>query len=208
MNILPKPVQKLIEALAKLPGIGPKTASRLAFYLLNQPGEEVNSFANSLQNITKDLKKCRQCFNISIDDLCVICADQKRDQKIVLVVEDPLDTVALEKTDFQGVYHILGGVISPIDGVGPENLNISSLIDRLKQEAGIIKEVIISTDPSLEGEATALYIVKLINQEKNSQKIAKDLSVTRIARGLPMGGDVEYADAVTLSQALEGRREI
>lgn len=206
MNILPKPVIKLIEAFSTLPGIGPKTASRLAFYLLNQPKDSVTAFSQALENITKNLKNCRRCFNISQDDLCPICSDSQRDDKSILVVEEPLDTVALEKTGFRGRYHILGGVISPIDGIGPQELNISQLVDRLKNEADIIREVIIATDPSLEGEATAIYIAKLINREKENGKLAKSLSITRIARGLPVGGDIEYADEITLSNALEGRK--
>ena len=197
MNILPKSVQNLIEEFSKLPGVGPKTASRLVFYLLTKPESDIARLGNAVTELKKNLVYCEKCFNISEKTPCVICLDPKRDETEVMVVEEPLDVLALSKTDYQGLYHVLGGVISPIDGIGPEELRIMELIAKLKK--GSTKELILATDPSLEGEATAMYISKLI--EKENIKI----KVTRIARGLPVGSDLEYADEITLTRALEGR---
>ena len=208
MNILPKPLQKLIEEFAKLPGIGPKSASRLSFYLLNQPEQELAIFSEALKDLKQNLKTCSVCHNIAESDPCVICDDSKRDKSKICVVEHPLDVVAIEKTgDYLGLYHILGGAISPVDGIGPENLNIQSLLKRLKTEK--ISELILATNPSLEGEATALYIAKEIKNQKLLSKTNErsKIKITRIARGLPVGGDLEYADEITLSRALEGRKE-
>jgi len=199
-RILPGSVQKLIEEFSKLPGIGPKTASRLTFYLLNRPQEEVEHFGQILGGLKKGLQYCQNCFNITEDSPCVICADPRRDQTKVMVVEEPLDIVALERTGYQGHYHVLGGVISPIEGIGPENLRIAEILTKTKK--GEVQEVILATDPSLEGEATAMYLAREI-QKLNLPKV----KVTRIARGLPVGGDLEYADEITLTRALEGRRE-
>lgn len=203
--MLPKNIQDTIDEFSKLPGIGPKTASRLTFYLLSKVSADVEKLGQTIVDLKKNLQECRRCFNISIQELCEICDDPKRDQKMIMVVEEPLDIVALEKTDYQGIYHVLGGQISPIDGIGPEDLRIKQLMDRVKGEN--IEELILSTDPSLEGEATAMYISKQIEKLKDESTKLKKLSVTRIARGLPVGSDLEYADEITLTRALEGRRE-
>lgn len=205
-KILPRSVQKLIDEFSKLPGIGPKTASRLVFYLLTKNNLDIESLGESVTNLKKNLVYCQQCFNIAEKSPCDICADPKREKKELLVVEEPLDVVALSKTPYNGLYHVLGGVISPIDGIGPEQLRISELIDKLKK--GDYREVILATDPSLEGEATAMYISKQIEDKISAQggsASGRKVKVTRIARGLPVGGDLEYADEITLSRAMEGR---
>ncbi len=197
---LPRSIQDLIEEFSKLPGIGPKTASRLTFYLLTKPDTDVQNLGEAVANLKKNLKFCSQCFNITEIDPCDICSNPKRDKAKLMVVEDPLDIVALEKTGYDGLYHVLGGQISPIDGIGPENLRIHELIAKIEKDKEI-REVILATDPSLEGEATAMYIANQI-AKKNFK-----VQVTRIARGLPVGGDLEYADEITLTRALEGRKE-
>lgn len=199
-KILPDSVVKLIDEFAKLPGIGPKSASRLTFYLLNRPASDLTDFGQSILNLKKNLKICKSCFSITEDDPCVICSDLQRDKSVLMIVEEPLDVVALEKTGFKGLYHVLGGVISPIEGIGPENLRISEIYGRIKEED--IQEIILATDPSLEGEATSMYISREITKLGH-----KGLKITRIARGLPVGGDLEYADEITLTRALEGRKE-
>lgn len=198
-NILPASVAKLIEELSKLPGIGPKTASRLTFYLLSKPTSDVEGLGEAVSSLRKNLKYCEKCFNITEASPCLICSDPKRDKSSVMIVEEPLDIVAMEKTGFKGLYHVLGGVISPIDGIGPENLRISEILVRIKKEG--IKEIILATDPSLEGEATAMYLDREISKRELKPK------VTRLARGLPVGSDLEYADEITLTRAYEGRRE-
>jgi len=202
MKILPDSVQNLIDEFGKLPGIGPKTASRLAFYLLTKSDKDVESLGQAVNSLKKNLVICSTCFNIGEKSPCNLCADPKRDKSKLMVVEEPLDVVALEKTGFDGLYHVLGGVISPIDGIGPENLRIKELLAKLKKSPqASVKEVILATDPSLEGEATAMYIARQIQNQGSKVK------VTRIARGLPVGGDLEYADEITLTRALEGRNE-
>ena len=203
--MLPKNIQETIDEFSKLPGIGPKTASRLTFYLLSKAEMEVEKLGQSLVNLKKNLKECQRCFNITTTDLCDICANEKRDGTKIMVVEEPLDIVALEKTDYSGLYHVLGGQISPIDGIGPENLRIAPLLERITKKQ--TEELILSTDPSLEGEATAMYIAKQVEKLKKENSKLKNLKVTRIARGLPVGSDLEYADEITLTRALEGRRE-
>ncbi len=199
-KILPDSISDLIEEFSRLPGIGPKTASRLTFYLLSKPDEDIQRFSRALSNFKKSLKYCENCFNITEESPCEICSNFERDKTIIMVVEEPLDILALEKTDYDGSYHVLGGVISPIEGIGPENLRIAEILKKIKK--GGIKEVILATDPSLEGEATAMYLSKEI------QKLdIKKIEITRIARGLPVGSDLEYADEITLRRALEGRRE-
>lgn len=198
-KILPDSITRLIEEFSKLPGVGPKSASRLTFYLLSKHQRDIESFADSLTNLKKNLVFCEDCFNIAELSPCAICSDPKRDKTKLMVVEEPLDVLALSRTDYMGLYHVLGGVISPIDGIGPENLRVKELLDKLKKDNNIIAEVILATDPSLEGEATAMYLARQI--EKDNPK----LQVTRIARGLPVGGDLEYADEITLARALEGR---
>jgi recombination protein RecR len=201
-KILPDSVTKLIEEFSKLPGVGPKTASRLVFYLLSKGDGDIKQFGQAILGLKEGLKVCPKCFNFTIEVPCQICQDPKRDQSLLMVVEEPLDIVAIEKTGFEGVYHVLGGVISPIDGIGPEHLRIGQLLEKIN-----VDEIILATDPSLEGEATAMYIAKEISKSKIENPKLKTLKITRIARGLPVGGDLEYADEITLRRALEGRRE-
>ena len=203
-QIIPESVQKLIDEFAKLPGIGPKTASRLTFYLLHKSEKNIAEFGQAVLGLKKNIKNCPSCFSITDADLCPVCADPKRDKTKIMVVESPLDIIALEKTqEYEGLYHVLGGVISPVDGVGPENIRIDELLNRLKNDQNKVSEIILATNPDLEGEATAMYIQKQIDKLEKTKKI----TITRIARGLPVGGDLEYADEITLSRALEGRKE-
>jgi recombination protein RecR len=191
-------LEKLIEEFSKFPGIGKKTAQRMAFFVLKQRKEEAESLAQAVLDVKEKVRYCSVCFNITEDDPCSICKDERRDRSVICVVEEANDVAALEKTNqFKGLYHVLGGVLSPLDGVGPEDLKVKELLARLKD--GTVKEVIIATNPSTEGEATAVYLSKLIKP--------LGVKVTRIARGLPAGGDLEYADQTTLSNALEGRVE-
>lgn len=200
MSILPKSVQKLIDELAKLPGIGPKTAERLTFYLLRSSEKDIKSFGEAILNLKNKVKTCSICFNLSDQEPCVICGNKERDNSKICVVEEPLDILALEKTrEYQGLYHVLGGAISPIEGIGPDNLRIKELLVRVKNSKGKIKEIILATNPSLEGEATAMYIKKLLDP--------LEIKITRIARGLPIGAELEYADEITLTRALEGRKD-
>lgn len=195
----PEPIAKLIESFMKLPGIGPKTAVRLAFFTVDMNEEDVMDFARSLVDVKRKLVYCSVCQNISDRDPCPICDDSSRDHSTICVVQDPKDVVALEKMrDYHGVYHVLHGVISPMDGIGPEDIKITELIHRLEDES--VKEIILATNPTVEGEATASYIAKLVKPI--------GVKTSRIAHGLPVGGDLEYADEVTLSKALEGRREL
>jgi recombination protein RecR len=197
--MLPKSVQDLIKEFAKLPGVGMKTAARLTFYLLGKDQASLAKLGQSVLNLKSNLKECRKCYNISEDELCKICQDESRDGSTICVVSDPLDVVAIEKSKkYQGLYHILGGVISPIDGIGPEQLRIRELLDRINND-NKIKEIILATDPDLEGEATSLYLQKQI------QKIS-NVKISRIAKGLPTGGDIEYADETTLDQAFANRQ--
>ncbi len=205
MSILPKSVQKLIDEFSQFPGIGPKTASRLVFYLLSKEKEEIESLGQAVLAINKNITRCSKCYNLSDSSLCSLCGSNTRDKKIIMLVEESLDIVALEKTDYQGLYFVLGGLISPVDDVSPDDLRVKELIDRLSD--GSIKEMILATDPSLEGEATAMYITKEVEKYQISGKIDKKLQITRIARGLPVGSDLEYADEVTLMRSLEGRKK-
>ena len=201
MPILPEPVQNLINAFERLPGVGPKSASRLTFFLLRAPDEASKNLADALQNLKSSTAFCEQCFNITMagNRFCEICSSIQRDESQICVVEEPLDVLALERTGgFMGKYHVLHGSLSPIEGIGPDDLKIRPLIERVK--AGNIKEVIIATNPSMEGDATALYI------KQQLQLIP--IRLTRLARGLPMGGDLEYADQNTLLRALAGRQEL
>ena len=198
MSILPKSIETLINEFAKLPGIGQKSAQRLAFYLLKAKQEDLAKFALALSELKKSVVSCSHCQNISESDPCAICQDQRRDKKIICVVEDTLDLIALEQTgDFRGQYHVLHGAISPVEGIGPDDLKIKELLSRIKKDD--TKEIILATNPSIEGEATAMYLAKLIKP--------LNIKTTRIARGIPTGGDLEYADETTLSNALEGRKE-
>lgn len=202
---IPKSVQRLIEEFGRLPGIGPKSASRLTFYLLTKPEEDLERLSEAVGNLRKNLIICENCFNIAESNPCTICADETRDKKKLCVVEEPLDVVAIERTGFDGFYHVLGGVISPINGIGPENLRMAELFGKLTD--GKIEEIILATDPSLEGEATAMFISHSVAERKTKNEKLKNLKLTRIARGLPVGGDLEYADEMTLTRALEGRKE-
>ena len=192
-------IEKLIQSFEKLPSIGNKTAARLAFYILNASEEETNEFVSSIINAKKNLKYCSKCYNISDTDPCTICGNPKRDQSSICVVEDVRDIIAMERThEFKGVYHVLHGSISPMNGIGPEDIKIKELLARLMD--GQVKEVILATNPRVEGEATAMYLSKLIKP--------LGITVTRIAHGIPVGGDLEYTDEITLTKALEGRREL
>ena len=195
---LPPSLSRLINELSKLPGIGPKSAQRLAFYLLKKDNVEIMTLSESVKDIRKDINFCDECHNMAEQNPCSVCADSSRNHQLICVVEEPLDALALDRTgSFKGVFHVLGGVLSPIDGVGAEQLQIASLIDRVSKLN--VQEIIVATNPTLEGETTAMHIAKLLKDSP--------VKITRIARGLPMGGDLEYADEVTLSRALEGRRE-
>lgn len=195
LNTLPAPLIKLVESFERLPGIGPKSAQRLAYHMMNAPKEYLESFAKTMLDVKDKVRLCSVCFNISEGELCRVCADQNRDKSVIAILEDPLDVMAFEKTGYKGLYHVLHGVIAPLSNIGPEQLYIRQLLPRL---AGDVQEVILATNPSLEGEATAVYIQRLL-------KDTPGLKVTRIARGLPVGAEVEYADEVTLRRSLEGR---
>ena len=203
-NVVPEPVARLIEAFSRLPGIGPKTAQRLTFHLLRAPDAEARQLAAALIAVRDQVMFCDRCFNISDAPLCAICRDPARDQRRLCVVEEPLDVLALERTgEFKGLYHVLHGAISPIDGIGPDRLRIRELLDRADEaKAGgePFEEVILATNPTLEGEATAMYLDERLEASVGI--------VSRIARGIPVGGDLEYADEVTLIRALQGRRAI
>lgn len=199
MYSLPKSVSKLIEELGKLPGIGPKTASRLAFYLVKNPNLDVKSLGTALLNLKEDLLYCDLCKNVTDSEVCVICQDSSRDIGVICVVEEPLDVLAIEKSgSFRGRYHVLGGRLSPLEGITANDLNLASLPQRISNEN--IKEVIIATNHNVEGETTAMYLTKIIEP--------LNIQISRIASGLPMGSDLEYADEVTLIRAFEGRRTV
>lgn len=203
---IPKAIQNLIEAFERLPGIGPKTAQRLTFYLLHVPQLELDRFAQALENLKKETVLCSACFTIGEEDPCSICSDPERDSSIICVVEHPLDVLALEKNGkYQGTYHVLHGKIDPLNNIGPDEIYIRQLIDRVnkRQHNGSlsIREVILATNPTMEGEATAMYIAKQLKVQNAKCK------VTRIGRGLPTGADLEYADELTLQRAMEGRSE-
>ena len=200
MQLLVEPVSRLIDEFARLPGIGPKTASRLVFYLLRAPEEQAQSLAEALQELRARIAFCSTCFNITESDPCAVCVDERRDRSVVCVVEEPLDVIAIERTrDYQGLYHVLHGTIAPVEGIGPDDLRIAELLPRLDANPPV-REVIIATNPNMEGEATAMYIARQLE--------GREVRVTRLARGLPVGGDLEYADEVTLSRALAGRQAI
>ena len=193
------PVQSLVDELGRLPGIGPKSAQRIAFYLLKAAPEDAHRLARAIVEAKERVSWCRRCFNFAEGELCVYCRDDRRDSTLLCVVEEPRDIVAVERTqEYRGRYHVLLGAISPIEGIGPEQLKVKELLARVNDEG--VKEVILATNPNIEGEATAMYLARLLKP--------LGLSVTRIASGLPVGGDLEYADEVTLGRALEGRREV
>ncbi len=196
---LPAPLQQLVRELMRLPGIGEKTATRLSFFLLRSDAEYAQALSEAIVAVKREIRLCSQCLGFTEKDPCAICDDPRRSGELLCVVEDPADILALERAgDFQGRYHVLHGTLAPLDGIGPEQLKIAELLARLRE--GRVKELILATNPTVEGEATALYLARLIKP--------LGVKVTRIAHGLPMGGDVEYADGVTLSRALEGRREM
>jgi recombination protein RecR len=206
MSTYPAPLARLVQELSKLPGIGEKTAARLAFHMLKGKKDDVFNLADSIGKLRKEMGLCRICFGFSEVDpksgetsVCMICRNPERDQQSICVVEEPSDLIAVERSqEFRGLYHVLHGTISPLDGIGPDALRIKELLARIKNE--VVQEIIVATNPTMDGEATALYLSKVIKP--------LGVAVTRIARGLPMGGDLEYTDAVTLGKALEGRREI
>jgi recombination protein RecR len=195
-------IEDLTGELARLPGIGRKTAQRLTYFLLKRPPDEMRRLARVLETVAERVHACSRCGNLTEDDPCVLCANPRRDHAVICVVEEASDIGAIERTgEYRGVYHVLGGRLSPLEGVGPDELNIKSLIDRLRgEQTAAVVEVIVATNPSVEGEATALYLQRLIQP--------LGIRVTRLARGLPVGGDLEYADGVTIAQALSGRRVI
>jgi recombination protein RecR len=199
-----KPISNLIEAFSKLPGVGPKSAQRLTYYLLHVPQNQLDEFSQSIERLKKDTKLCSICKNIGETDPCVICSDPLRDKSIIMVVEQPLDILAFERTgNFKGVYHVLHGAINPMENIGPDELYIQQLLTRINQSTNQpINELIIATNPTMEGEATAMYIKKQLTVNSSQ------LTVTRLGVGIPTGADLEYADENTLSQALSGRREI
>ncbi len=206
MNILPKAVEKLIESFEKLPGIGPKTASRLTFYLLHVPQGYLDQFSDAIKTLKALTVFCSQCFNIGEEDPCKICMDSNRDSSIICVVEQPIEIISFEKTGkFKGLYHVLHGAINPLNSIGPDEIHIAELITRLK--SGKIKEVILATNPNMEGEATAMYIKREILHLPSASSGQAKVKITRLAHGLPVGGDIEYADEMTLSRAMEGRGE-
>jgi len=193
------PIQELVDELGRLPGVGPRSAQRIAFYLLETERESALRLAHAIVEVKDRIRLCERCFNVSETELCAICSDSRRDASILCVVEDPRDIVAVERTrEFRGTYHVLGGALSPIDGVGPEQLRVRPLLVRLGLE-GVV-EVILCTNPNLEGDTTAMYLARLLKP--------LGLTVTRLASGLPVGGDLEYADELTLGRALEGRRNV
>lgn len=199
MSLYAPAIARLIEELQRLPGIGPKSAQRLAFHILRTDEESAKRLADAIVEVKRSVRFCSQCFNLAEGDLCEVCASEKRDRSVLCVVEEPRDVVAIERSGgFTGLYHVLHGAISPMDGIGPEQLKIRELVERVS--AGEVREVIVATNPNVEGETTALYIARLLRP--------LGVRVTRIASGLPVGGDLEYADEVTLSRALEGRRDI
>ncbi len=198
MSLLPPQIQRLIEEFSKLPGIGPKSAERLTFHLIRSSRASPEKLGQALLDLKRELKFCRSCQMVTVDELCPICRDPGRDRATILVVEDPLEVVAFEKSGYKGLYHVLHGVLSPIDGMGPEQLKMRELIERAK--GGSIQEIVVATNPDVEGEATASYI-----RMQLQQFVPK---ITRLAHGLPMGADIEFADQVTLREALAGRRSL
>lgn len=199
-----KPISDLIESFSKLPGIGPKSAQRLTYYLLHVPQSQLDDFSENIVRLKKDTKLCSVCKNINETDPCSICSDPMRDKSVVMVVEQPLDILAFERTGkFRGLYHVLHGAINPMENIGPDEIYVQPLLDRISNLESGIKELIIATNPTMEGNATAMYISKKIQDSKNP-----NIKITRLGMGIPTGADLEYADDNTLTQALEGRREL
>lgn len=215
---IPKAIQNLIDSFERLPGIGPKTAQRLTFYLLHVPQHELDNFAEALQNLKTNTVLCSVCFTIAESNPCEICVNPERDKSTVCVVEQPLDVLALEKSrNYKGLYHVLHGKIDPLNNIGPDEIYIGQLFDRIINHQSSITEVILATNPTMEGEATAMYIAKKLGELKTQNSLLRSaspsyggqakLKITRIGRGLPTGADLEYADELTLQRAMEGRRE-
>jgi recombination protein RecR len=199
MSLTPGPVGRLIEELSRLPGIGPKTASRLTFFMLRAPEQQVMALAEAIRGLREGTVFCSACFNIAEKDPCPVCQDPERDRGVICVVEEPLDVLAIERTRrFRGVYHVLHGALSPVDGIGPDELKMRELLERVR--AGGVREVLLATNPTMEGDATAMYLAR--------QLAPLGVRVTRLAMGLPVGGDLEYTDEVTLGEALDGRRDL
>lgn len=199
MSVFAGPIQDLVDELGRLPGVGPRSAQRIAFYLLEADTDAALRLARAIAEVKERIRLCERCFNVAESELCTICGDARRDATLICVVEDPRDIVAVERTrEYRGTYHVLGGALNPVDGIGPEQLRIRQLVMRLGEEA--TAEVILCTNPNLEGETTAMYLARLL--------VPLGVKVTRIASGLPVGGDLEYADELTLGRALEGRREV
>lgn len=206
---IPQTIQSLIESFERLPGVGPKSAQRLTFYLLHVPQHELDRFSDAIKNLKIGTKLCSVCYNVDEIDPCSICSDPQRDQSVVCVVEQPLDVLALEKNGkYKGIYHVLHGKIDPLNNIGPDEIYISQLLRRAEGGEQSVKEVILATNPTMEGEATAMYIAKQLSAKREEQRAeGKELKVTRIGRGLPVGADLEYADPTTLERAMEGRSE-
>lgn len=199
MTITAKPISRVVDELSRLPGIGPKTAQRLTYFLLRSPADQAEALADAILELKRNVVLCAECFNITDRSPCEVCSNPGRDTSRICVVEEPLDVVAIERTgQYKGMYHVLHGAISPIEGIGPEELKIRELLYRVQQ--GDVQEIILATNPNLEGDATAMYLTRLLQ--------VPGLTVTRLARGLPVGGDLEYADEITLSNALAGRSQI
>ena len=206
--VLAKPIKRLIEAFERLPGIGPKTAARLTFYLLHVPQSELDEFAGALSNLKKETVLCSVCLNVAEKDPCPICENTNRDKSLICVVEQPLDVLALEKAgSYKGVYHVLHGAINPLQNIGPDELHMSELFERVENDNPEVKEVILAMNPNMEGEATAMFIANKLRELTTDNKQLATMKITRLGQGLPTGGDIEYADEVTLSRAIEGRRE-
>lgn len=201
MTTYPEPIKKLIDLLTRLPGLGPKSAERIVFHLLKNGNDFSGQLTKAVAELKKSVVVCTRCFNISTTNPCPICTDQKRDQSTVCVVAEPSDLLAIEKTgEYQGLYHVLGGVLNPVENVTPDRLKINELLTRIKQSRTTIKEVILATNPDLEGESTAMYLTRQLK--------TLPVKVTRLAKGLPMGSDLEYADDITITSALKGRQQI
>ncbi len=199
MRFTAEPVARLIEEFHRLPGIGPKTAQRLTFYLLRAPADQARDLAEAITEMKERVSFCSSCFNITEEDPCAICTSGERDKSLICVVEEPLDVMALERTgQFSGLYHVLHGAISPVEGIGPDELRIKELLERIRRDG--VQEIILATNPNLEGDATAMYLARLLQP--------MGIKVTRLARGLPMGSDLEYADEITLARAIQGRGEM
>ena len=199
MALFAKPIERLIRELSKFPGVGAKTATRLAFYIMRSSGEDARSLADAVLAVKEKIRLCSECFNITDINPCLLCRDERRTKNLICVVEEPQDVAAIEKTaEYKGLYHVLHGVLSPLDGVGPDDLNLKRLVERVLDKD--VTEVIVATNPKVEGETTALYISRLLKPFA--------VKVTRLAQGLPMGGELEYFDEATVSRAIEGRREI